>query len=86
MSKSRKEDRPFSGTEVGALIESLRTDISVIAEDVGAIRQDVSVLKEDVQEIKVGLTTVEDVIRVAFPTTNSRLNRLEDKVGLSRFH
>ena len=86
MSKSRKEDRPFSGTEVGALIESLHTDISVIAEDVGALRQDVSVLKEDVHEIKVHLTTVEDIIRVAFPRINARFDRLEDKVGLPRFH
>ena len=79
MPHNRKEDRPFSGTEVGALIESFRGDISVIAEDVRTLRVDVGILKEDVRDIKIRLTGVEDVLRISIPQTNSRLAVLESK-------
>ena len=81
MVKPRKEDRPFTGTEVGVLIESFRNDISIIAEDVSAIRIDVHILKTDVKDIKRRMITVEDVIRIAIPSINTRLSRLETKVG-----
>lgn len=71
-----KADKAFSGTEVGALIESFRQDISLLAEGQNALREDVSIIKQDVSEIKVRLTTVEDVIRVAIPQIHVRLSRL----------
>ena len=76
MVKPRKEDRPFTGTEVGSLIESFRDDISVVAEGVSAIRIDVNILKNDMQDLKRRMITVEDAVRIAFP----RLSRLGAKV------
>ncbi|MBI4357903.1 MAG: hypothetical protein HY584_01265 [Candidatus Omnitrophica bacterium] len=81
MSKSRKEDKPFSGTEVGTLIESFRNDISVIAEDVSTIRVDMNILKRDVRDLKKRMISVDDVIRVFIPKINSRASVLEAKVG-----
>lgn len=80
MSKLRKEDRPFSGTEVGALIESFRGEISAMAERLGAVCEDVAVLKMDVREIKDRLVVVEDTIRISLPDIYGRLTRLETKV------
>ena len=80
MTKFRKEDRPFSGTEVGALIESFRGEISAIAERLGIVCEDITVLKTDVGEIKNRLVTVEDTIRISLPNIYSRLSRLENKV------
>jgi hypothetical protein len=80
MVKPRKEDRPFTGTEVGTLIKSLRDDISVVAEGVGAIRVDVNILKNDMQDLKRKMITVEDAIRISIPSINNRLSRLEAKV------
>ena len=81
MSKSRKDDRPFTGTEVGALIESFRGDISVIGERVGTLCEDTAILKQDVSEIKTRLVTVEDVIRISIPEIYSRLSRLEARAA-----
>ena len=79
MSKSRKEDRPFTGTEVGAVLESLRNDISAIAEGQVALRADVDILRTDVGEIKDRLVIVEDTIRVSLPDIFRRLTHLEAK-------
>ena len=76
----RKEDKPFSGTEVGALIESLRNDIALVAEGQGAMREDIAVLKSDVKELKADMRVVKDILRVEIPKNNSRLSTLEAKV------
>ena len=80
MSKPRKERGSYSVTEVGTLIESLRNDISTIAEGQVALRADVDILKTDVREIKDRLILVEDTIRVSLPDIYRRLNRLGTKV------
>ena len=81
MVKERKEDRPFAGTEVAALVESFRQDISVIAEDVKSLRNDVNVLKIDVGSLKNDLTIVKDAIRIAIPDIYSRLTALESRAS-----
>ncbi len=80
MSKIRKEDRPFTGTEVGALIESFRSELRVIAEHLDTVCEDVGILKVDVRDIKNRLIVVEDTIRIALPSIYSRICVLEAKV------
>ena len=80
MSKSKKEKDSYSVTEVGTLIESFRSDISIMAEQLNTVCEDISILKQDVGEIKNRLMTVEDVIRISLPDVYRRLNRLETKV------
>ena len=76
------EEKYYTPTEVGTLIESFRDDLSLIAERVGTLSDDVAILKEDVKDIKVRLITVEDTIRIAIPDIYSRVKRLEVKVSV----
>lgn len=67
----------FTNTEVMSMFESLKSDISVLAEGQQDLRSDVKILKTDMVEVKDRLTTIEDVLRAnVFP----RLTRLETKV------
>ncbi|MBI3317014.1 MAG: hypothetical protein HYZ85_03290 [Candidatus Omnitrophica bacterium] len=76
------DEKYYTSTEVGTILESLRSDISIIAESVITLRGDVDILKTDVKDIKVRLTTVEDTIRISLPDIYSRVKRLEVKVGI----
>ena len=78
MTNFHEEDKVFTGTQVGAVLESLRHEISLIAEGQSAFREDVNTLKEDVRELKMDMRTVKDVLRINIP----RLDRLETKIGL----
>ena len=81
MPNGKKNGKTFSVTEVGTLVESLRGDISVIAEDLVSVKNDVSELKTDVHELKTDMKLVKDVIRVAIPSMNVRITYLEAKAG-----
>ena len=76
----RKEDKPFTGTEVGTLIESFRYEMSLMAEKLDSVASDVTVLKTSVQVLEKDMQTVKDILRIETPRTQSRLNRLETKV------
>lgn len=78
--KPKREDKFYSPTEVGTLIESFRNDISIIAERTGTLCTDVTFLKSEVKEIKNRLITVEDVIRITIPSIHTRFSALESKI------
>lgn len=78
MANGKKNGRTFSVTEVGTLVESLRNDISVVAEDLTSVKADVGVLKMDVHELKNDMKLVKDTICVAIPC----ITNLEAKVGV----
>ena len=82
MANNKKSGKTFSSTEVGTLVESLRNDISIIAEDLVSVKNDVSMLKTDTHELKTDMKLVKDAIRVAIPSMNARLTNLEAKVGV----
>ncbi|MSR76759.1 MAG: hypothetical protein EXS63_00815 [Candidatus Omnitrophica bacterium] len=82
MNNFRDEDKPFSGTHVGALIESFRNDMSIMAEQLDTVSSDVAILKEDVKELKTDMRTVKDVLRVFIPEINARITALEIKTGI----
>ena len=63
VSKPRKENRPFTATEVGTLIESFRSEISVLGEHLGSVTEDVAVLKFDGQSIKADVQLLRDMVR-----------------------
>ena len=69
----------FTATQVMTMFESLRSDISVIAEDVTSLRHDVTILKSDVAQLKFDVTIVKDSIRIEFPALKSRVAVLEKK-------
>ena len=80
--KERKNDQTYSATEVGTLVESLRNDISVIAEDLTSVKNDVSGLKTDMIQVKADLVTIKDTIRIAIPSLTRRVSILEAKAGV----
>ena len=82
MKNDKQNDKTFSVTEVGTLVESLRGDISVVAENMVSVKDDFSVLKSDVHELKTDMKLVKDVIRVAIPSLSARVTNLEAKVGV----
>ena len=82
MSNGKKNGKTFSATEVGTLIESLRSEFRVVAEGVLALRKDVDDLKSRVSALEVDMRLLKDVIRVAIPSMNVRLSNLEAKVGV----
>ena len=80
VTKKKTEDN-FTVTEVGTLVESLRNDISVIAEDLTSVKNNVNILRTDVHELKNGMKIVRDVVRIAIPSLSVRVSSLEAKVG-----
>ena len=82
MTNDKKNGKTFSVTEVGTLIESLRSEFRVVAKGVLALRKDVDELKSRVSALEVEVRLLKDVIRVAIPSINVRLSNLEAKVGV----
>lgn len=76
------EDDVFTGTQVGAVLESLRHDMFLMAERLDTVCEDITVMKADIRELKTDMTTVKDVIRLTIPDIASRLTRLETKAGI----
>ena len=81
MKFSHPEDKVFTGTQVGAVLESIRRELSLLAEGQTALRTDVDQLKKDVGELKDDMRVVKDVIRIAIPSINAPLSALEAKAG-----
>lgn len=75
------EDKGFTNSQVGALIESFKNDIKAIAEDLSSVREDITVLKTDMTHVKEDLTQVKDAVRLAIPALTKRVTNLEAKVG-----
>ena len=74
------EDDKFTAREVATLFESLRGDISVIAEEVrslGFLREGMSDVKDRLSAVEVRLTSLEDGFRITIPGIFSRLGKLE---------
>ena len=69
---------PFTPSEVRALIEDFRFQLSVFGEDLLAVRKDVSILKDDVRGLKEDMISVKDVIRISIPDLYTRVKALED--------
>ena len=76
-----KDDKGFTNSQVGALIESFRIDIKAIAEDLSSAREDITILKIDMVQVKEDLTFVKDAVKLAIPALTKRVTQLEAKVG-----
>ena len=75
----------FSARDVGALIESLRSEFRVIAEAVVSLlplKDRMEKVENRLSRVEDRLTNVEDVIRAAFPAINQRFTRIEAKLGI----
>ncbi|MBI2871222.1 MAG: hypothetical protein HYY14_05870, partial [Candidatus Omnitrophica bacterium] len=81
-SKSNRENKEFSSREVATLVESLKSNISTIAEDVVSVKEDVAILKHDMVEVKSDVAIIKDAIRVTLPSLDKRLTRVESQQGV----
>lgn len=72
-------DRQFSATEVGALLESIRSDISIIAEKVDSLCIRMDRVENRLEKLEIEVRTIKDVIRIAIPDHERRISRLETK-------
>jgi|GEM_PF-3201265 len=81
MSYENNQDRGFTSTEVGTLIEEFRGDIKLFAEGFSIMSGDIHNLKEDVHELKSDMKLVKDAIKIAIPAHDKRITRLELKAA-----
>lgn len=82
MKKERSDDKHYTSTEVGALVESFRNDISVIAEGVQELTERMDHVEIRLEHIENRLIVCEDAIRISMPDLYKRVTRLETKVGI----
>jgi hypothetical protein len=82
MTNSRKNEKIFSATEVGTLVEGLRTDIRAVAEAVAPIPERLTAVEVRLGVVETEVRSLKDVVRVAVPSINVRLSNLEAKVGV----
>ncbi len=87
--KERKTDKTFSNTEVGALIEDLKSGFNVVAEEtrglsdrMGAVENRLTGVEEGLFVVKTEVLALKDVVRIAFPALDARVSVLEAKVGI----
>jgi hypothetical protein len=77
------EDRTFTATEVGTLIESFDRKLTMVAEGVSGLTVRMDRVEIRLSAVEARLTSVEDAVRVAIPSLTRRVDRLESKAGLS---
>ena len=78
--KGKSDKEGFTSNEVGALIESFRNDIRVIAEDQASMKDDLSALKNDMREVKEDLAMVKDAVKNSLSALDVRVTGPEAKV------
>jgi len=63
----------YTVTEVGALVESLRTEFRVVAEEVRSLSGRMTSVETRLTKVEIEAQSLNDIIRVAIPYINSRL-------------
>ena len=77
---SMMEDKFFTATEVGTLIEGFQGQLSVVAEGVVSLQNDMVEVKDRLTKLEVRVGSIEDVIRINIPGHERRITALESKV------
>ena len=66
-----KEEKSFTATEVGTLIESFRNDLSAVASEVGGLMEWRGTVDSRLENIESRLIACEDGLRIAIPAADS---------------
>ncbi|MBI3252099.1 MAG: hypothetical protein HYZ52_02110 [Candidatus Omnitrophica bacterium] len=69
--------KEFTAGQVAALVEDLKGEFRTVAEVVTTVHEDMMTVKEEMIEVKNRLTALEDAVRVAVPSLEKRLLKLE---------
>lgn len=79
----KNEDRPFTATEVGTMLESLRHDLALVSENLGGrldrVESRLGKVEGKLDKVEMRLIAVEDCIRIAVPSLVKRVASLEAK-------
>ena len=76
-----KDDKGFTNSQVGALIEDLKNDFRTVLEVVEPLREDMAEVKERLTAVETEVKTLKDVVKIALPRLENRVTQLETKVG-----
>ena len=75
---TRKDDRSFSATEVGTLVERFSSELTLVSERVGTLCEDMIDVKAKLSSLETETRSVKDAVRLTLP----RISRLESKAGI----
>ena len=73
-----ENEKHFTATEVGTLIESFRSDLSIVSERVGTLCEDMDEVKHRLSSLEVDVRSIKDVMQISVLPC---IARLEKKVG-----
>ena len=71
------KEENFTSNQVATLVESLRSEFQAVAEVVVPLREDMMEVKERLTRVETELSHVKDAVRIAIPSLNKRVERLE---------
>ena len=74
-----KDNKTFTSTEVGTLVEDLKSSFRAVTEVVAPLPGRLSAVEEKLGKLEVRVGSLEDVVRIAIPSLNSRVSALEAK-------
>ena len=80
-----EENRSFTATEVGTLVDSFRKDLSVVAEGVSMLLSWKEKVDVRLDRVDSRLDSIEgrlDAIFLVIPPLSQRVSRLESKLGI----
>ena len=87
--KDRKNEKTFSNTEVGVLIEDLKSSFNVVAEEtrglsdrMGRVEDRLTCVEEGLSVVKIEVQSLKDVVRIALPNLSQRVATLEAKASV----
>ena len=76
-------NKSFTSTEVGTMLESLRSEFHTVSEVIIPMREDIAEIKDRLTAVETRLIRVEDIVRIAVPSHERRITALEVKVGIA---
>ena len=82
MKPTKPAKETFTTTEVGTLVEGLRSEFRTVVEVVAPLPGRLSAVEDRLSRVEVRLTGVEDAVRIALPSLSKRVSRIETKLSI----
>ena len=76
-----KNPKIFSTNEVAALIEDLKGEFRSVVEVVSPLSERMDKVENRLGVLETKVDTLSDAVRVALPSLNQRVSKLEAKIG-----
>ena len=76
------DQKNYTSTEVGTMIENLESKFQAVIDVVAPLPERLSAVENRLSKVENRLVHVEDAIRVAIPSIYHRLDKIETKIGI----